>query len=153
MPALAARGLKSECVGSCAFACVRMCSRMCPWTCLLARAGMCMTLVCACVLAHLLFLSAIVVLSSSALVCYVCWCICCSILPIYTLAMCCDPELAIARAKANQDHQPHRPDFAVVILILNLAKANRDQQSPLGPRAHLGPGPLGPGPTWALGPL
>ena len=24
---------------------------------------------------------------------------------------------------------------------------------PLGPRAHLGPGPLGPGPTWAQGPL
>ena len=34
----------------------------------------------------------------------------------YSLAMCCDPELVIARAKANQDHQPHRTGLAEYIL-------------------------------------
>ena len=45
--------------------------------------------------------------------------------PMYGLAMCCDPELAIARAIASQDHQPDGPDYLARILI----------------PAHLGPGP------------
>jgi hypothetical protein len=34
--------------------------------------------------------------------------------------MCGDPELAIARAKANQDPHSHRHDFALVILFFNI---------------------------------
>ena len=37
--------------------------------------------------------------------------------PTYSLAMCCDHELAIARAKANQDHQLHRTGLAECILV------------------------------------
>ncbi len=33
--------------------------------------------------------------------------------PSYTLAMCRDPELAIARARANRDHDAHHNHYLV----------------------------------------
>ena len=44
--------------------------------------------------------------------------------PTYTLATLCDPELAIARARASQDDNAHRPLFVRPIPILVLAKAS-----------------------------
>ena len=36
--------------------------------------------------------------------------------PLYCLALPCDPELAIARAKASQDHQKHGVQFSLGVL-------------------------------------
>ena len=47
--------------------------------------------------------------------------------PSYPLAMCCDPELAIAIAKANQDHHSYHFCLALMILIRHIANL-LDQQ-------------------------
>ena len=42
--------------------------------------------------------------------------------PFYALAMRCDPELAIAKAIANQDYDSHSPYFTVAILIYHFSQ-------------------------------
>ena len=46
----------------------------------------------------------------------------CDILPSTRLAVSCDPELAIAKAKASQDHNKHRREIGPRILILNYSQ-------------------------------
>ena len=49
-----------------------------------------------------------------------CWALVFNIPLSYCLAMPCDPELAIAKAIANQDHDSHSSDFTVAILICHI---------------------------------
>ena len=43
--------------------------------------------------------------------------------PCTCLAVSCDPELAIAKAKASQDHNKHRREIGPRILILNYSQS------------------------------
>ncbi len=58
--------------------------------------------------------------------------------PIYTLAMGCDPGLAIARAKANQDHDTCRPDLlgAILIYVFSQFAGAANSQGPNQPKSR-----------------
>ena len=66
-----------------------------------------------CLISHHSLTNKLAITDQRSLISYHLW----DIPPIYGLAMCCDPELAIAGAIASQDHQPDGPDYPAIILI------------------------------------